>query len=422
MSVSSPPAARPFFGAVVVRAAFVLALFGWGVGVYGPPVFLYAVMERTAWPLQLVSLAVTVHFLIGAVVVANLPALHRRFGLPATTLAGAVMASIGVLGWALAREPWQLFASALASGAGWVTMGAAAINAVIAPWYQRQRPTALSNAYNGASVGGLIFSPLWAALIGWFGFEVAALSVGLVLTATVALLARTVFAKTPESLGQLPDGDAAGAPTLVGVNLAAEPLPARRIWRDRRLATLAAGMAAGLFAQIGLLAHLYSLLVPALGAQAAGALMGLATAAAIAGRTLVARQMAPHADRRRVAACGYAVQLLGTLVLLLAGESQLWLIVCGVLLFGSGIGNAVSLPPLVAQTEFAAGELQRVLALVVAFSQATYSFAPALFGALLALSGGGEVRLGAGSAPYFAAVAAVQMIAIGCFLAGRRRG
>ncbi|WP_157034118.1 hypothetical protein [Paracoccus versutus] len=34
----------------------------------------------------------------------------------------------------LARpEPWQLLAAALASGAGWVAMGAAAVNALIAP-------------------------------------------------------------------------------------------------------------------------------------------------------------------------------------------------------------------------------------------------------------------------------------------------
>ena len=52
--------ARPaFFGAWVIRAAFVLAMFGWGVGLYGPPIFLHAVVERTGWPLVLVSSAVT---------------------------------------------------------------------------------------------------------------------------------------------------------------------------------------------------------------------------------------------------------------------------------------------------------------------------------------------------------------------------
>ena len=78
-----------FYGWRVVGAAFVLAAFGWGMGFYGPPVFLSAIREARGWPLALVSTAVTVHFLVGAVVGARLPALHRRFGAAAVTKAGA---------------------------------------------------------------------------------------------------------------------------------------------------------------------------------------------------------------------------------------------------------------------------------------------------------------------------------------------
>ncbi len=64
-----------FHGWRVVAAAFVIAVFGWGIGFYGPPVFLSVVRETRGWPLILISTAVTVHFLIGAVVGANLPTL-----------------------------------------------------------------------------------------------------------------------------------------------------------------------------------------------------------------------------------------------------------------------------------------------------------------------------------------------------------
>ena len=77
-------------------------------------------------------------------------------------------------------------------------------------------------------------------------------------------------------------------------------------------------MAAGLFAQIGLIAHLFSLLVPALGAEAAGLAMGLATAMAIAGRSLVGWLMPAGADRRLVAAASYGVQIVGSLLFILA--------------------------------------------------------------------------------------------------------
>src|SRR5471030_2488776 len=78
-----------FYGWRVVSATFVLAVFGLGTGFHGPAVYLHAVHERTGWPLALISTAVTLHFLVGAAVVANLPALHRRFGIPAVTKAGA---------------------------------------------------------------------------------------------------------------------------------------------------------------------------------------------------------------------------------------------------------------------------------------------------------------------------------------------
>ena len=144
-------------------------------------------------------------------------------------------------------------------------------------------------------------------------------------------------------------------------------------------------MALGLFAQIGLLAHLFSLVVPALGPQGAGLAMSLATGAAIAGRTAFGWLMPAGADRRRVAAASYLVQLVGSVLLLVAGMQDPMIVLAGIVLFGFGIGNATSLPPLIAQVEFARDDVARVVALIVAVGQAGYAFAPAAFGALRAL-------------------------------------
>jgi MFS family permease len=403
---------KDFFGWRVVAGAFVLAIFGWGLGFYGPPVYLHAVREARHWSVLLVSTAVTVHFLVGAVVVANLPALYRRFGLSKVTKAGALLLGLGVLGWAVALEPWQLLVATLLSGAGWVAMGAAAVNAIIAPWFVAKRPAALSMAYNGASIGGVVFSPLWVAAIAWLGFPIAATAIGLGMVVTVWLLADLVFSRTPENTGQLPDGEHPDAPA-VSKPSSIHPLPGRLLWRDLRFLTLAAGMALGLFAQIGLIAHLFSLLVPALGGQVAGILMGLATAAAIAGRTLVGWLMPAGSDRRLVACASHVVQIAGSLALILAAGTDVVLLVAGVLLFGAGIGNTTSLPPLIAQVEFAKADVQRVVPLIVAIGQGTYAFAPAAFGALRALSPT-EATL------VFVAAAIVQALAIAAFLAGRR--
>lgn len=64
-------------------------------------------------------------------------------------------------------------------------------------------------------------------------------------------------------------------------------------------------------------------------------------------------------------------------------------------------------------------DLLRVVSLAIATSRATYAFAPALLGALLATTDGAEVRIGQGAAWFISVVAAVQVVAIGVFLAGR---
>jgi len=411
-----------FYGWHVVAAVFVLATFGWGLGFYGPPVYLHAVHESRGWSLNVVSPAVTVHFLFGAIVIANLPRLYRRFGLARVTKAGSLTLAIGVTGWALAQEPWQLFVATLFSGGGWVTMGAAAVNAIVAPWFVRKRPAALASAYNGSSIGGVVFSPLWVAAIGLLGFPSAAIAIGVVVVATIWILADLYYSKTPESMGLHPDGDAPqAAATTLAMSPSAKPLPNTRVWSDWRLVTLAAGMALGLFAQIGLLAHLFSLLVPALGAQLAGFAAGGATASAILGRTLVGWLMPARADRRLFGCANYAVQILGSLAFLFAAGDSIPLLLLGVVLFGAGVGNTTSLPPMIAQAEFSQEDVSRVVPLIVAVGQGTYAFAPAVFGLIRELA----PRWGsasAGAAPWlFLAAALIQTLAVVAFFTGRPR-
>ena len=171
------------------------------------------------------------------------------------------------------------------------------------------------------------------------------------------------------------------------------------------------GSALSLFAQIGLITHLYSLLVPALGAQWAGLVMGIGTGAGMGGRMIVGWAMPADADRRVVACVSFAVQIAGTLALVAAAGASIPLLLVGVLLFGVGIGNVTSMPPLIAQVEFVKDDVPRVVALVVAIGQATYAFAPAAFGLIREVANGTYV---------FAAAGLVYLLAIGALLAGRR--
>ncbi len=363
-------------GRPAIMAGFTVALLAWGLGFYGPGVLLAALHERHGWPVATVSAAITVHFLSGAVLVARFPALQARLGLAWLVAGGGVLLALGIAAWSLVPQAWMLFPAALVSGAGWALTSGAAVNAIVAPWFERGRPAALSIAYTGASLGGVLFTPLWAVLVGALGLPVAGpLLAGLGICVFV-VLGLGVLRRRPPAAG-------AAAPV-------ARPLPAGRgIWADRRFATLSLAFSLAIFAQVGLIAHLFSLMLPAMGATGAGLAMSLLTACAVAGRFLLAASLPPGVDRRRAAALNFAVQVLGSLLLLAAGAEGVWLMLGGCVLFGLGVGNLISLPPLIAQSEFAPGELGRVVALVTAVNQGAYAFAPAVFGLLREATGGG---------------------------------
>jgi hypothetical protein len=161
--------------------------------------------------------------------------------------------------------------------------------------------------------------------------------------------------------------------------------------------------------------QLFSLLVPALGTDGAGAVMGLITVSALAGRSIPALAMHPGINRRLVGMVNAGVQTGGSLALLCAAGQNVPLLVIGSLLFGFGIGNTASLPPLIAQAEFTASDLPRAVALVLGVSQGCYAFAPLVFGALRALwssSNGSEAPL------VFAAAAILQTAAVVALLVG----
>ena len=397
-----------FFGWYVVAGTFVLAILGYGIGLYGPPVFLHAVQSRTEIPLPWISGAVTAHFVSGAFMLYCLPALYRRIGVAAAIVGGIGLLSAGLVTWAHADGVVVLYGAALLTGTGWVCLGPAALNALIAPWFNTKRPFALSMAYNGASVGGVVFSTFWAVSIAMAGFPAAAGLVIGVLALVVLPLCATVFRMTPDRVGQVPDGDA-GATTRSAAKPPGPPLPFRRLhfW------TLAAGMALGLFAQVGLIAHLFSLLHGPLGGTLAGVAMSVATGCAILGRTAMGRFMPPHADRRFLAAFSYGVQIAGCVLLAMAPQSGDWLIWVGIVLFGAGIGNATSLPPLIAQKEFDPEQVATVVPRIIAVAQFSFAFAPAVFGALRQAADGIEVPEGI-AVLFFAA--ALKLLAIGVFL------
>jgi hypothetical protein len=76
-----------FFGWSVAWAAFALAVFAWGIGFYGPSVFLQILHTSRGWSISEISAAITFYFLLSALLIAYLPEIHRKFGIAGTSFA-----------------------------------------------------------------------------------------------------------------------------------------------------------------------------------------------------------------------------------------------------------------------------------------------------------------------------------------------
>jgi cyanate permease len=84
----------------------------------------------------------------------------------------------------------------------------------------------------------------------------------------------------------------------------------------------------------------------------------------------------------------------------------------GCVLFGLGIGNLTSLPPLIVQKEFEREDVATAVALIIAINQGVFAFAPAIIGAMRDTTADYQLP--------FALIALIQLLASVIILLGRR--
>src|SRR5499433_3484578 len=276
--------ARYFYGWNVVGATFVMALGSFGLGFYGIAVYVAALQQLHGWSASTVSAPVTVYYVAGALLTAAIASVYERFGPRAVVAAGAIAMAVSVAALGLVARPWQLYPIFLVMSLGWGALSGAAINIILAPWWERRRGLVVSLAFNGATLGGVIIAPALIPLISVVGFTRALEIAALVLLLVVGAIATRLLRRGPEELGVGPDG-------VPDYSRRAKPSSPDRRWRVRAMRTwrfwsVSLPFALGLTAQVGVLTHLVLLVTPTLGAGASARAVSATTAAALIGRLL----------------------------------------------------------------------------------------------------------------------------------------
>jgi len=383
--------ARYFYGWNVVAATFVMALFSFGLGFYGLTVYVATLQRLHGWSAATVSAPVTVYYVAGALLTASIGGLYERFGPRTVLAAGSLAMAVGLTALGRVTEPWQLDPAFLAMATGWGAMSGAAINIILAPWWERRRGLAVSIAFNGATLGGVIIAPALIPLIDAVGFSRALATAGLALLAVLLTLAMGIMRRRPEELGLGPDGDArprarSNPPVGGGSHPRGDALRTWRFW------SVSAAFALGLAAQVGVLTHLVSLVTPALGAGGGARAVGATTGAAVIGR-LVTGFVVDHVNRRLVASATLVVQIAGLALLVWVPSTAG--IYAGCALFGLGVGNLTTLPGLILAVEWPRERFSALVSLVVGINQFTFAFGPSLVGVIRDWTGAYGPALGA---------------------------
>src|SRR5947208_4765094 len=238
-----------YHGWAVVAAAFVVAMFGFGLGFYGPGIYLVGLQDRHGWAAAQLSSAVTVYYLFGATLLFFwVGRWFDRYGARAVVTIGAAALSGGLVLLSLLTERWQVYAAFALMSVGWAVMSGAAINIIIAPWFDKRRGLAVSWALNGSSLGGVVFAPLLTFLTARFGFAAA---VDIAAAAMLAILVPVaVLVLRPKRRGEHDAPDTAPTDRVAAVGANAE-WRIGAVLRSLSFVTISIPVALGLTAQGG---------------------------------------------------------------------------------------------------------------------------------------------------------------------------
>ena len=218
---------RYFYGWNVVAATFVMALFSFGLGFYGLTVYVAMLQRLHDWSASAVSAPITVYYVAGALLTALIGSVYERVGPRVVVVAGTIAMAGGVAALGVVTRAWHLYPAVLVMALGWGAMSGAAINVIVAPWFERRRGLAVSLAFNGATLGGIIVTPSVMYLVEVLGFARALVVAAVASIVIVGGVGIAMLRGGPELIGVGPDGDrvaptraaatAAVGPSLVGI-------------------------------------------------------------------------------------------------------------------------------------------------------------------------------------------------------------
>lgn len=363
-----------FYGWRIVAVCMLLVTVSWSLGIFGMGVYIYALTNFQGFTVTTVSTGVTAAYILGAMLSVKVGKIISCNGPHRVVAFGSLAMATGVSLMPFATESWHVIGSFLVLGLGMVCLSTNTVGSTLAPWFERFQGRAMSTSMLGASIAGMVSTPLMMSGIKAWGFKTTAILAAMTTVSLILPLALIVLKKRPQDMGLHPDG-------LERHPHEQAPIPVR--WNLKQAATtlqfrtVVVAFGIGLLVQVGFLSHHVPIAIPVLGVEGAATVVFGAGVSSLIGRLLLARY-ADHLD----------VRLVGTYVLVVAAASLLglallpttWAFVVFSVTYGLTCGNVTTLSPIIVRREFGAASFGVVYGLAAALIQLTMAFGPTIYG------------------------------------------
>jgi predicted MFS family arabinose efflux permease len=372
---------RIYYGWWIVGACLVAAMVGNALGLFGAGVYLREITASTGWATGVVSGAVTLFYVVSAVLLIPVGNGISRVGPQPFIAAGGLAMAAGVAGMGYVSAPWHIYVLFPLMGIGWACLSTTAVATTLAPWFEQYQGRAVSIASLGASAGGMMGPPLLLLGADRFGFARTTSSAAAIALAILVPLAFFVLRRRPEDMGLSPDG----MPRARVREPCHEPRCSRAAaLRTSALQTTMIAFGLGMSVQVGLLTHQATLLGKSLPTDTVAATISATAISALVGRLGLAK-FADRMDARLTSAAVFLVAA-ASFCALATSDNSIVLIGASIL-FGLTVGNVTTLSPIIVRREFGGAAFGSIFGVASCAIQLVTAIGPALYGLLLDSSG-----------------------------------
>jgi len=200
---------RFFYGYIILALCFANMVVMRGVnGAFG--VYYIALLEEFSWSRSDGATIASANFVVYAIAAPVVGLVFDRLGPRLLMPLGAFLVGIGLILSSFASSLWGLYFSyGIVTALGQGALSFVGHNALISFWFVRKRATAIGIASMGQGLGALVMVPSTQLLIDHMGWRWAYIVTGSVLLFFLAPANAVLQRRSPQDVGQFPDGDSA---------------------------------------------------------------------------------------------------------------------------------------------------------------------------------------------------------------------